>query len=180
MTHQVSGVVEQGTTKTVKTKFGDKPVYGIIVDGVEVSTGFKRDHNQGEMVDLRVEWKFNNWQKIGVGGTANLPKATAGGPGGGNAQQGNFVKKQAGGSRAGGFPVNPTDGSMSIIRQNSMTHATKLVRDMVDVGVLSLSTVDEYMKEVLETALSITDYSSGQDGVKLKAAIEANQQVMDR
>jgi hypothetical protein len=52
MTHQVKGVVENSTSKTVNTKFGPKPVYGIIVDGVEVSTGFKKEHQDGEMVNL--------------------------------------------------------------------------------------------------------------------------------
>jgi hypothetical protein len=68
MTHQVKGVVENSTSKTVNTKFGPKPVYGIIVDGVEVSTGFKKEHQDGEMVNLKVEYKFGGWQKIGAPG----------------------------------------------------------------------------------------------------------------
>ena len=165
MTHQVKGVVDTCTQRDQKTRNGMGTIHGCIVDGVEFETGFNKKHSEGTMVSVAVKWDYGKWNQINGDGEG-MPAATAGGQ----------VKAVGGtaaprGKAKGEFPVPPDHYSMSIIRQNSMGHATKIVDDMYKHGVLtSVSTTDDYLKEVVETALSITEFSSGQD---MKAVLKA-------
>lgn len=177
MTHQVKGVVDRSTTRDQQTSRGMAQIYGIIVDGVEVETGFRKEHSDGEMVNIKVEWKYGKWNRISNGGDG-LPAAVAGNPSVNTAapKKGGF---QAGGGGRGSFPVDPKSGTISIIRQNSMTHASRLVDDMIQHSVITQpANRDDYLKEVLSVALVITDFSSGNDIVQMQAAVAANKAVM--
>ena len=176
MTHQVKGVVENSTSKTVNTKFGPKPVYGIIVDGVEVSTGFKKEHQDGEMVNLKVEYKFGGWQKIGEPGDGLPAVGAASAPVTSSpVAKGNFSDL-----RNKNFPVDPRHGSMSIIRQSSMKGAIEILDTWMaePVPLFVPQTQEEYMDMLIKVALQLTDFGSGQDIMDIIKAMEANKQVV--
>jgi len=176
MTHQIKGVISSSGTKTVKTKFGDKPTYQYTVDGVEFSSGFKREHSEGEMVTVGVQWKYGEWQKIPGTTGDGMPAATANGGAGGTVVSGGFTPKGGGGRS---FPVEPTDGQMSIIRQNSMNRAVEIMDQWAKMGILPPEmTEGEYIKKLHEVALIITDFNSGQDIMHLKDAMAANRKAV--
>ena len=177
MTHQVKGVVDTCTQRDQKTRNGIGQIHGCIVDGVEFETGFQKKHSEGEMISVAVKWDYGKWNEIPGNDGSGMPAATAGG----------MAKPKPAGGPGGGFkgnsrtfPVPPTDGAISIIRQNSMGHATRVVEDMVSQGVVPTPACKEdYFKILLETALVITDFSSGQDVMQMQAAVAANKAVMD-
>ena len=165
-TNVIKGVIDSGRTKTVKTRNGDKPVYLYTVDGVEFSTAFNNDYNSGEMVSVGVEFKYNEWQKVAGSDGAGLPAA------GVSAQP---APRSGGGAKGGGkFPVDPLDGQISIIRQSSMKVAVTVVAGLITAGLFKPLDEAAYLKKLIEVALVITDFGSGQDIMQLKAAQAAN------
>ena len=172
MTHQIKGVIDSSSTTMVKTKNGLKPTYQYTVDGVEFDTGFRKEHNEGELVTIGVEWKYGKWQKIPGSTGDGLPKAEA---------TKATVSPITGGAPKGrgSFPVEPTDGQMSIIRQNSMNRAVEIINQWMTYNILDSKKMTEevYMKKLHEIALIITDFNSGQDIMNLKKAMQANLKV---
>lgn len=164
MSHSVVGVVDNVTTKTKSTRVGDKIINYITVGGIEISTGFKAAHHEGEMINIAVKFNFGEWQKIEGQTGDGLPKCDGDKPvtniGG--------AKKFGGTSRT--FPVSPTDGQMSIIRQNSMNRAVEILDHWMNNDMFNPGTQDEYMKKLHEVALTITDFNSGGDIMKMVAA----------
>lgn len=176
-THVIKGVVDSTHTKTVNTRFGDKLVYHGVVDGVEFSTGFKKLTSQGEMVTLGVAWKYGNWQTEEGAVSSGLPAATVGNPS--PSPSGGSGGGSGGGGRGSGtFPVDPKSGQISIIRQNSMNRAVEIMAQWQISGVFQTKSEETYLKKLLETALLITDFNSGQDIMQLAAAQLANQQAV--
>ncbi len=170
-TNSITGVVDSVFTKDKKTKFGDKVINHVIVDGVEFQTGFKAVFTAGQMVNAAVEFNYGAWQYCeGVNADA-LPPAVAktAGPAASSGGSG-------GGGRKGGgsFPVDPKDGQISIIRQNSMNRAVEIMDQWQTSGLYKPANEDEYLKKLVATALLITDFNSGQDIMQLQAAQEAN------
>ena len=173
----INGVVDKCWTKSKSTRYGDKEIHYCEVDGVAFETGFKKVFSEGEMVNCAVKFQYGALQyQPGVDATG-LPPAKAGG----TVKKGNFSK--SGGSNYGAkgkFPIDPTDGQMSIIRQSSMDRAVTLVRDMVSAGTIEApATKEDYLKLCIEIALNITDYASGQDIMKLSAAKAAAKEAIN-
>lgn len=175
-TNSVKGVVESTRTKTKSTRYGDKVVNYVTVGGQEISTGFKPVFQQGESVDMGVAFTYGEWQYQNVPG-GNLPplaEASSGTP----ASPIPFKGGKAPASRT--FPVDPTDGQMSIIRQNSMNRAVEIVDAMIKHGTIETpANQDEYMKLLVEIALEVTDFNSGQDIMKMASAQRANKEVIN-
>lgn len=169
----INGVVDKCWTKTKSTRFGDKNIHYCEVDGVSFSTGFKKVFNEGEMVNIAVKHQYGELQYQEGADTTGLPKA-------GNVNKGNFQAK--GGSNygtKGKFPIDPTDGQMSIIRQSSMDRAVTIVRDLVTLGIFKPKTEEDYLKKCIEIALNITDYASGNDIMQLSAAKAAAKEAIN-
>jgi hypothetical protein len=167
---KVSGVVSNVTTKTKSTKFGDKTINYVIVDGQEFSTGFKKLFSAGEMINIIVELKFGEFQLIEGVVPTNQPLFTA-------AAAAPVAKPAWGGKSGGGgyksstFPLLPTDGQMSIVRQNSMNRAVEILKQWQDAGLFVPTSEDQYMKKLIEVAMTVTDFNSGQDIMQMKAAM---------
>jgi hypothetical protein len=167
MSHSVTGVVTNSFNKTKKTRAGDKTIWYITVDGMEISTGFSKEFDQNEHVSIGVEFKYGEWQ-YNRALPATGPAATA--------RTAEPAKKSFGGASKGTFPVKPTDGQMSIIRQNSMNRAVEILDNWMStcdesgVPMWYPANQDEYMQKLHEVALIVTDFNSGQDIMKLKAA----------
>lgn len=170
-TNSVIGVVDSVTSKQINTKFGDKPVYAIHVGGVEVGIGFKKLYQQGEMVDVGVEYKYRGWQLVPNTQGTGLPPAASQGTAGDPAGVQSVIRQAAPKAR-GAFPIQPKDGQMSIIRQSSMKTAAEILGPMKDDA-----DVEQYMKTFFEIALMCADFGSGQDIMKMQAAIAANMEA---
>jgi hypothetical protein len=166
MSHAIVGVVDNVTTKTKTTRVGDKIINYITVNGIEVSTGFKAAHHEGEMVNIAVKFNFGEWQKIEGKTGDGLPPCDGAKPVTAVKPSGRF------GGNKGTFPVSPTDGQMSIIRQNSMNRAVEILENWMtsSAPLFEPKSQDEYMKKLHKVALTITDFNSGGDIMKMIAA----------
>jgi len=171
MTHSVKGVVDNVFTKT-KTSRNNKnfTINYVEVDGVVFSTGFNKKFEEGELIDVQVENKYNEWQYVSDGG-GNLPPAGATPIKKPAPVKGNF------GGNKGVFPIDPKDGQMSIIRQSSMNRAVEIMEQLMNHDVLPIKTQEEYMTHLTNIALEITDFSSGNDITKLMQARIAAKEV---
>ncbi len=170
--YQVKGVVDNCHTKTKTSKAGRNfTIHYITVDGVEISTGFKQEHSEGEAINIGVEKKFNEWQKASNAGDG-LPPLPSGG-----SQEPTPIRRGSFSGNRGTFPVETTDGQMSIIRQSSMNRAVEIMQQLLHHGIFEAETEEQYMHKLMEIALIVTDFGSGQDIMQLKAAQNANKAV---
>lgn len=159
MSEVIAGVIDSIYTKTVPTKRGDGTVYHAMVNGNDVNLGFKCAYQEGETVQLNVEHKYGGYQLI-----QGAPTATNGAAN----QAGKGASKPA---SKPAFPTPKNTKDVSIIRQNSMTHASRIVRDMADLGILGKLKEDAYLEKVIETAYYIADFSTGWREEKQAAAM---------
>lgn len=140
-------IIENITTKDVNTKFGPKPAYTIIANGERFSYGFKKptfavgdtvdfqftESTYGKQVDatsVRMISKGDGKAMVAAASVSSAPTKTYTPP-----------------SKV--FPIPPLHGDRAIVRQNSITNATKLVSDMqakskseIDVMVLANTIVE--------------------------------------
>ena len=180
MTNAVTGVVDSSYTKEKQTRTPGKTVtiWYVEVDGVTFSTGFKKLFEQGEHIDVTVKSNYGEWQYV-KHGSDGLPPAT----GTGAVKKGNFGgqkgSNKGGGRNMGSFPIDPKDGQMSIIRQSSMDRAVHIVRDLVTAGLFKPASEEDYLKKLIEIALNITDYASGNDIMKLNQAKAAAKEAIN-
>lgn len=140
-------IIENITTKDVNTKFGPKPAYTIIANGEKFSYGFKKptfavgdtvdfqftESTYGKQVDatsVRMISKGDGKAMVSAATVSSAPTKTYTPP-----------------SKV--FPIPPLHGDRAIVRQNSITNATKLVSDMqakskseIDVMVLANTIVE--------------------------------------
>ena len=138
-------IIENITTKDVNTKFGPKPAYTIIANGEKFSYGFKKPtFAVGDTVDFQFTESTYGKQvdatsvrmiTKGTGAPATATVASA------------PAKTYVPPSKV--FPIPPLHGDRAIVRQNSITNATKLVSDMqakskseIDVMVLANTIVE--------------------------------------
>lgn len=168
---KVNGVVDRVWTKAKQTKFGEKTIHYASVNNQEFSTGFKKVFSQGEFANVVVEHKFGEWQlsegivptnEPDLGSTPPPQKSFGGGGGGG-------FKPRA----ASKFPIDKTDGQMAIIRQNSMNRAVEILDSWMtpfvegQAPLWTPASQEEYIQKLHEVALTVTDFNSGQDIMKL-------------
>lgn len=152
----MSYIVENITTKEVTTKFGPKPAYTIVANGERFSYGFKKpafkigdeidfqftENTYGKNVDLA------SVQLIAKGtGAPTPPPSTSTAP------------AKAYGAPAKVFPIPALHGDRAIVRQNSITNATKAVADFVDNG--DIGTMDVYADLIIAVARKFEAYSCG-------------------
>jgi hypothetical protein len=173
MTQVVSGVIDNIYTKEVNTKFGPKPVYIAQVGGQEVNLGFKTPLAMGETVSLNVEHKYGSLQLVSDsvppasnGQAVSSPQPTTSG----RPQTGPAPVKVE-------FPVEYNSRGTSIIRQNSMVHATRIVEAQIAAGVFTPKTDDDITMKVLQVAEIVCDYSTGQRDVKAADAAAAYEEA---
>ena len=158
----MSYIVENITTKEVTTKFGPKPAYTVVANGERFSYGFKKptfgigdevdfqytDGTYGKSVDLTSVRLI----KKGAGGAAAPTPAASGGA------KGSYTPA------AKVFPIPPLHGDRAIVRQNSITNATKAVYDFmhhIATGDVIPDTLDEYADMIIQTARRFEAYSCG-------------------
>lgn len=162
-------IVEAVSTKPVTTKFGEKQTYSFKGhDGQWYKMGFKKPQfNSGD----EVEFEFTS-TKYGNEVTAVLsaPTATATAPAAAGPSKAPYSRAtgSSGGYSRGVFPIPPTDGQRSIIRQNSLTNALKFL----EVNGMEAKNLDE----VISIARKFEAYSAGdtEAATAMKALKEAS------
>jgi hypothetical protein len=149
-------IIENITTKDVNTKFGPKPAYTVMANGERFSYGFKKPTFAiGDEIDFQFTESTYGKQVDPVSvrmikkgtGVATAPAASAA-----------PTKSYTPPTKV--FPIPPLHGDRAIVRQNSITNATKLVADMqakskseIDVTVLA--------NTIIEVAKMFEAYSCG-------------------
>lgn len=166
---QVQGVVESTYTKDVNTKYGTKPVFHVVVDGNDINCGFKNPgYEEDEYVTLDVNntqygLKLNDGQK---GGGQRPSKQSA------NSNKG-AAQSPAPQPRAA-FPIAKGTKDISIVRQNSAQHASRIVAALINSKQIAPADVED---KFFELAYAITDFSTGhreENMAKAMMAVEDN------
>lgn len=161
---QVQGVIDGISTKTVRTKFGDKDVYHANINGQDVNLGFKCPYVVGESVTLNVEHKYGSLQAINPPPAANGASAPTPPVGAPTKQAVPFVP-------AAEFPVAKNTKGITIARQNSGNHAAAIVCALIAAG--KVKTQPEALEAFMDLAYEITDFATGHREVNEAAAIQA-------
>ncbi len=151
----MSYLIENITTKEVTTKFGPKPAYTITASGERFSYGFKKpafaigdevdfqytENTYGKNVDLA------SVQMIKKGTGAPTPSAPTASP-----------AKAPYSPPSKVFPIPLLHGDRAIVRQNSITNATKAVADFSGVAAHDIS---DYADLIITVARKFEAYSCG-------------------
>lgn len=157
-------IVEQISSKSVKTKFGDKPAYSIKCNGQWYQFGFKRPaFSEGDDIDFDFEeTSYGNKIKEGtvtiLGGGASAPKPAPS----------ISAAPKAYGPPVKPFPIPALHGDRAIIRQNSLTNARELVSvfgvtyvDGADTAWRQVSSWEDLTDLTIKIARKFEAYSSG-------------------
>lgn len=156
----MSYTVENITSKEVMTKFGKKPAYSIRANGEWFNYGFKKppfaigdevdfqftENSYGKNVDLA------SLRTISKGSGAPAPVSAPTSP-----------SKPSYGPVAKVFPIPPLHGDRAIVRQNSITNATKAVVDITAMFADKKNPVlfDELAETIISMARKFEAYSCG-------------------
>lgn len=147
----VNGNVAQITSRMVNTRFGEKPVYQMEVDGNWIDLGFgKPKYTEGEHVNLEVT--KNKYGKFEIVGGAAPNGAAASKP----AHKTNNTRESA------GFPVPTNNYQTGIIRQNALTNAVNCLNHLD----ISHESKEELIETIIDIAYEFADFSSGQREIK--------------
>lgn len=158
----MSYMIENITSKEVNTKFGPKPAFSIKTSEGWFSYGFKKPAFAiGDEVDF--QYTENTYGKnvdhasvqMITKGTA-APAAAAAAP------------RSGGGYAAKVFPVPALHGDRAIIRQNSVTNATKIVTDF---GLESFGDAEQIAVEIIRIARVLESYSCGDIDAEMAESI---------
>lgn len=152
----MSYIVENITTKEVTTKFGPKPAYTVVANGERFSYGFKKPtFGIGDEVDF--QYTDGTYGKSVDLTSVRLIKKGAAAP----TAVGSAPAKGSYTPAAKVFPIPPLHGDRAIVRQNSITNATKAVNDFLSNRDDNVDTLYEYADMVIEVARKFEAYSCG-------------------
>ena len=148
----MSYIIENITNKQVNTKFGPKPAYSVKTAEGWFSYGFKKPtFNIGDEVDF--QYTENTYGKnIDHASVRMINKAPAGAapaPAAAPAARPAYAQKV--------FPIPLLHGDRAIVRQNSVTNATKLVVESSGKG----KTPEELAEQIINVARMFEAYSCG-------------------
>lgn len=151
----MSYLVENITSKDVNTKFGPKPAYTVMANGERYSYGFKKPTFKiGDTIDF--QFTENTYGK-----NVDLPsvRLLTKGDGATPAPAPTTASKPSYSPPTRPFPIPALHGDRAIVRQNSITNATKLVVDsVIPVGECDWEALAQ---EVINVARMFEAYSCG-------------------
>lgn len=149
-------IIENITTKDVNTKFGPKPAYTIIANGEKFSYGFKKPtFAVGDTVDFQFTESTYGKQvdatsvrmiTKGTGAPTTLTASSA------------PTKTYTPPSKV--FPIPLLHGDRAIVRQNSITNATKLVTELC-ANSKAAPDFDALAGLIVDLAKRFEEYSCG-------------------
>jgi len=153
----MSYIIENITTKEVTTKFGPKPAYTIVANGERFSYGFKKPvFAIGDEVDF--QYTENTYGKNVDMTSVQMIKKGTGAP----APSASSVPGKAPYSPPSKvFPIPLLHGDRAIVRQNSITNATKAYTEWMKLGDGHVFVLEEVADEIIEMARKFEAYSCG-------------------
>lgn len=158
----MSNVVQEIKSAERKTPYGDKTAYSVKINGKWFQHGFTRPKFQvGDTIEF-VSSENDYGMVIDVKSVRTIATGTdvpAGVDSGQPVQQDSGRKQY----QAKVFPVPETHGDRSIIRQNSLNHATSLVVTFLDLnkGAYVDGDIDNASDLIIKIARKFEAYSSG-------------------
>jgi hypothetical protein len=156
----MSYIVENITTKEVTTKFGPKPAYTVVASGERFSYGFKKPtFGIGDEVDF--QYTDGTYGKSVDLASVRLIKKGAGSPVAASTGGASAPAKGSYTPAAKVFPIPPLHGDRAIVRQNSITNATKAVCDFLAREEWEMESVDNYAETIIRVARMFEAYSCG-------------------
>ena len=174
----INGVVTNIESRMVTTKYGNKPVYDVYVNGDKYAFGFKDPTKMGITTGANIEFDFTAG-RYGKDMTATTVKVLGSGTGAPatpvaapSRSAPTAAPAASGGKFDCGFPIPVTSEKISILRQNALTNAVKAVSDFAaSFGVTAELSGDEVIATILHTARAFADYTSGRDAERAVAAV---------
>lgn len=166
MHEQLVGVVDSIFTKDITIKNGPRAgqtskVYHAMIDGHDVNLGFETALQEGQKVTLPVEEKFGG---LSLSRETLNPSAPFVGAANDNTTGANAKSSKP------AFPIPNNTKDTSIIRQSSLNRAIESVHQLMERGLIVISSEAEYQNKVLEYAYFYTDFGTGQREMKAAAA----------
>jgi len=153
----MSYIIENITTKEVTTKFGPKPAYTIVAGGERFSYGFKKPvFAIGDEVDF--QYTENTYGKNVDMTSVQMIKKGTGAPTPSTSSASPVKAPYSPPTKV--FPIPLLHGDRAIVRQNSVTNATKAVCDYV-VSTEDVGTMQDYADLIIEIARKFEAYSCG-------------------
>jgi hypothetical protein len=152
----MSYTVENITEKTVNTKFGPKKAFSIKANGEWYGYGFKKPaFSIGDEVDFQFSETAYGKQvddksvrTLSKAGGTSSPTSSAPAP------------AKAYGAPAKVFPIPPLHGDRAIVRQNSITNATKMVTELLVANKEKMG-MSETADLIVNIARKFEEYSCG-------------------
>jgi hypothetical protein len=165
MIETVEGVIDNIYSKDVNTRFGQKPVYHAMIDGLDINLGFKCEFEEGEYVTLQVQNGKYGYELAKGNGSAGPSK----GPGRGTSVASNQQRpaNPAPRKQVSAFPVPKGTKDISIIRQNSGNHASRIVAALINQG--KIEDAETALDTFMDLAYAITDFGTGHREEKIAA-----------
>lgn len=162
----MSYIIENITTKEVNTKFGPKPAYSVYANGERFNYGFKKP-TFGISDEVDFQYTETTYGKnVDLASVRMINKGTA--PASAPSIATAPARSGGGGYAAKVFPIPPLHGDRAIVRQNSVTNATKIV---CDTKVSKHTTVEEVAVEVIKVARMLEAYSCGDIDMEMAESI---------
>lgn len=154
----MSYLIDNIAEKEVVTKFGPKKAYTIHAGGERFSYGFKKPAFAiGDTVDF--QYTENTYGKnVDLTSVRMLAKGT-GAPAPTTATTGGSKGSYTPAAKV--FPIPPLHGDRAIVRQNSITNATKAVQDYLSSDASYPENIDEYADTIINIARKFEAYSCG-------------------
>lgn len=149
----MSYTVENITEKTVNTKFGPKKAFSIKANGEWYGYGFKKPaFSIGDEVDFQFS-ETAYGKQVDDKSVRTLSKAPAPAP----------APAKAYGAPAKVFPIPPLHGDRAIVRQNSITNATKMVTELLVANKAKMDafSMSETADLIVNIARKFEEYSCG-------------------
>ena len=168
----MSYIIDNISTKEVNTKFGPKPAYTVVANGEKFSYGFKKPaFAAGDEVDF--QYTDGTYGKVIDLTSVRMLKKGAGAP---TASTTASVApaKASYSPPAKVFPIPPLHGDRAIVRQNSITNATKLVTDLAAKSKTE-TTPSALAAVIVEIAKVFEAYSCGDDDAAAAEQIAAGE-----
>ena len=169
MQQAIQGTVTSIDSKTITIKNGPRAggqatIFYVTIDGQHrVNVGFACPFEDGEYVTIMAEQKFGELKMVGKGAGNGGTKAPA---------QAKPVAKATAPAQAA-FPVPQGTKDISIIRQNSLGHATRLMDTLISHGFINTKgmTEEQAVEKTLAIAMAFADFSSGHREVKMASEL---------
>jgi hypothetical protein len=163
----MSYIIQDIITKEVTTKFGPKPAFTIVANGDKYSFGFKKPaFSIGDEVDF--QFTENTYGKQVDHTSVRMLKKGTGAP----VAASSAPAKASYTPAAKVFPIPALHGDRAIVRQNSVTNATKLVTELAAKSKTEIDLVT-LANTVVEIAKVFEAYSCGDDDAEAAEAMTA-------